>query len=154
MLAAAMALSLTACGKSQHSSEETLKDFDASTLEALVESGVFSEELEELDGDIAFALYGLADYGLEREGLKDAAVLRSAGATCEEAAVLTFENEEQTDIALAALKDYRESQIESNQSYRPQEIPKLENAVLMVRKTAILFLIAADLDAAEPVLCS
>jgi hypothetical protein len=68
--------------------------------------------------------------------------------------VLTFENEEQTDIALAAIKDYQESQIESNQSYRPQEISKLENAVLMVRKTAILFLVAADLDAAESVLGS
>ena len=146
-----MALSLTACGKSQNSSEELLKDFDASTLEALAEAGAFSEELEELDADMAFALYGLANYGLEREGLENAVVLRSAGATCEEAAVLTFENEEQTDIALAALKDYQESQIESNQSYRPQEIPKLENAVLMVRKTAILFLIAADLDAAVKV---
>ncbi len=154
MMAMVLVVSLTACGKSQSSSEETLEPFGAATLDALVEAGVFSEELEELDADMAFALYGLAGYGLEREGLKDAVVLRSAGATCEEAAVLTFENEEQTDIALAAFKDYQESQIESNQSYRPQEIPKLENAVLMVRKTAILFLVAADLDAAEPVLGS
>ena len=84
----AMMLNLTACGKSQSPSEPYLEPFSETTLAALVEAGSFSEELEELDADMAFALYRLADCGLEREDLKDAVVLRSAGATCEEAAVL------------------------------------------------------------------
>lgn len=150
----AMMLSLTACGKSQSASEVSLEQFSAATLTALTDVGAFSEELEELDGDMAFALYRLADYELEREDLVDAAVLRSAGATCEEAAVLIFAKEEQCELAADAMTAYKEAQIESNESYRPQEIPKLENAILMVRENAVLFVVAADLEAAEPVFCS
>ena len=150
----AMLLSLTACGKSQSPSESYLKPFGENTLTALVEAGAFSEKLEKLDADMAFALYRLADCGLEREDLKDAVVLRSAGATCEEAAVLILERDEQTDSAVEAMTAYKESQIESNQSYRPEEIPKLENAIMMVRENTVLFVVAADLKAAEPVFCS
>ena len=149
-----MTLSLTGCGKSPSASEVSLEKFSPATLTALVDVGAFSEELEELDADTAFALYHLADYGLEREDLVDAAVLRSAGATCEEAAVLIFEEEKQTDNAVNAMTAYKESQIESNQSYRPEEIPKLEYAILMVRENAVLFVVADDLKAAEPVFCS
>ena len=150
----AMMLSLTACGKSQSSSEPYLEPFGEATLTALMESGAFSEELEELDTDMAFALYRLADCGLEREDLKDAVVLRSAGATCEEATVLILEKDEQTDSVVEAMTAYKESQIESNQSYRPEEIPKLENTIIMVRENTVLFVVAADLKAAEPVFCS
>lgn len=149
-----MMLSLTGCGKSRSSSEPYLEPFGKATLTALVEAGAFSEGLEELDADMAFALYRLADCGLEREDLKDAVVLRSAGATCEEAAVLIFEEENQTDSALDAMTAYKESQIESNQSYRPEEIPKLENAIMMVRENTVLFVVAGDVKAAEPVFCS
>ena len=147
-------LSLTACGKSPSSSEPYLEPFGEATLTALVEVGAFSEELEKLDADMAFALYCLADCGLARENLKDAVVLRSAGATCEEAAVLILEKNEQTDRAVEAMTAYKESQIESNQSYRPEEVPKLENAIVMVRENTVLFVVASDLKAAEPVFCS
>ena len=147
-------LSLTACGKSQSHSEPYLEPFGEATLTALVEAGAFSEELEKLDADMAFALYRLADCGLEREDLKDAVVLRSAGATCEEAAVLIFAEDKHTDSAVEAMTAYKEAQIESNQSYRPEEIPKLENAIMMVRENTVLFVAAADLKAAEPVFCS
>ena len=131
-----------------------MEPFGEATLTALVEVGAFSEELEKLDADMAFALYRLADCGLARENLKDAVVLRSAGATCEEAAVLILEKNEQTDRAVEAMTAYKESQIESNQSYRPEEVPKLENAIVMVRENTVLFVVASDLKAAEPVFCS
>ena len=35
----------------------------------MVDAGAFSEELAELDGDTAFALYQLGSYGLVRENL-------------------------------------------------------------------------------------
>ena len=72
-------LPLAACGGAEEKA-----GFDPEiTLQALADAGAFSEELEELDGDTAFTLYGLGNSGLEREDLTAAKVLRSAGATCE-----------------------------------------------------------------------
>ena len=89
----------------------------------ILASGAFSEELEELDLDTAFLLYGLGDAGLERENLTGGLCRRSAGATCEELAVLIFDSEEAAETAAQALQTYLEGQIESNRDYRPAEIP-------------------------------
>ena len=79
-LAAAMGVfALAGCGAGKEA-----KAYSTDLVSAMVEAGAFSETLEELDGDTAFALYKLGDYGLTREDLTDCAVQRSAGATCEE----------------------------------------------------------------------
>ena len=120
---------------------------DAVTL--LAEGGAFSEELEPLDGDIPFALYGLAGYGLTLEDLTDCAMIRSTGATCEEAAVLIWKTEEQAVQAKDAMADYLQSQIDTNVDYRPAEIPKLENAKLSQLGKTVLLVVANDYSAAE-----
>ena len=86
MLALALSLGMTACGGKDSG------DYKPADVQAMAEAGAFSETLEELDADTAFsALYRLESYGLAREDLKDCAVLRSAGATCEEGAVLVLD---------------------------------------------------------------
>ncbi len=102
-------LPLAACGGAEEKA-----GFDPEiTLQALADAGAFSEELEELDGDTAFTLYGLGNSGLEREDLTAAKVLRSAGATCEEGAVLVFTSGDQAQTAVQALGDYVQKQIDS-----------------------------------------
>lgn len=145
-LALALAASLTACGGKK---EPVWKTGD---VQAMADAGAFSEELEELDGDIAFALYGLADYGLEREDLKECAVLRSAGATCEEGAVLVLSSEEKAGSAADALRAYIEDQIETNEDYRPAEIPKLKGVYVCTRGDTVLMVVAGDMDAAKKAL--
>ena len=131
---------MTACG----GSEEKAKDFAVEDLNAIVNAGAFSEELEELDGDTAFMLYQLAEYGLAREDLTEAAVVRSAGATCEEGAVLIFSDSDKAAKAADAMGDYLEGQIESNVDYRPNEIPKLEGAILMTSGNTLLMVVPND----------
>lgn len=145
-LALALALGLTSCGKEQNDAPPL---YSTSHVEAMVKAGAFSEELEELDGDTAFALYQLADAGLEREDLKECAVLRSAGATCEEGAVLVFTGADKAETAESALKDYIQGQIEANEDYRPAEIPKLEEALVDRRGETLLLAVANDLEAAK-----
>lgn len=136
-------LSLTACGaKGGETAEE--KSFPTSAVQAMVEAGAFSEELEELDADMAYMLYHLEEYGLAREDLLDCALLRSAGATCEEGAVLIFPDEEKAAAALEALGAYVEGQIESNADYRPSEIPKLEGAILKHKGPSVLLAVPND----------
>lgn len=147
-LALALALTLTACGGAKEAAYET------SAVQAMADAGAFSEELEELDADTAFALYGLADCGLSREELTDCAVLRSAGATCEEGAVLIFSGEKQASEAKKALDSYVSAQISANETYRPAEIPKLESALVEQRDNSVLLVVAADLEAAQSALKS
>lgn len=123
--------------------------FDTEMVSQLAQAGVFSEELEPLDADIAFSLYLFGDAGLERESLKDAAVLRSAGATCEEAAVLIFTDEETAKQAELALQVYLTAQVDANRSYRPEEIPKLEDALVSRRGPSVLLAVCADTQKAR-----
>lgn len=141
------AVSLAACGEEKKVEEP----FRAEVLAAVVNAGAFSEELEELDADTAFMLYRLADYGLNREDLTDAAVLHSAGATCEEGAVLIFADEQKAAAAAEALGAYLEGQVEANKDYRPDEIPKLEGAVLVSRGASVLMTVANDAAAVRSV---
>lgn len=144
-LALALVLGLTACG-----GKDSKAVWEAGHAQDILDSGAFSEELEELDADTAFVLYKLADYGLDRERLKEATVRRSAGATCEELARLKFDDsEESASAAKQALEDYVQNQIDANKDYRPDEIPKLENAWINQRGNTVLLVVASDLDAAK-----
>lgn len=139
---------LTACG----GETEAPASYETSAVQKLAEAGTFSEELEEVDADTAFLLYRLGDYGLEREDLTDCAVLRSAGATCEEGAVLVLSGEEQAGKARQALEDYVAAQIESNTDYRPAEIPKLESAQISLAGNTLLLAVVSDSEAAAAAL--
>lgn len=143
-LALALALGLSACGgKNDHAV------WNADHAQAILDSGAFSEELEELDADTAFMLYKLADYGLDREKLKEATVRRSAGATCEELAVLIFDSEDSASSARDALEAYVQNQIDENTDYRPAEIPKLKSARINQREETVLFVVANDRETAQ-----
>ena len=143
-LALGLILGLTACG-----GKNNYAVWNADHAQAILDSGAFSEELEELDADTAFLLYKLADYGLEREALKEATVRRSAGATCEELAVLIFDSEDSASSARDALEAYVQNQIDENTDYRPQEIPKLKSARINQREETVLFVVANDREIAQ-----
>ena len=142
-LALALGLGITAC------SGKDAGGYKTADVQAMADAGACSEELEELDADVAFALYRLADAGLEREDLKDCAVLRSAGATCEEGAVLVLSGEKAAKSAGDALKTYVQGQIDANVDYLPAEIPKLEGAYIDVKGNTVLMVVANNLDAAK-----
>ena len=146
MLAAVAALALTACGGGGEENGAP-PIYSTQNVADIAEAGAFSETLEELDGDTAFLLYKLGDYGLSREDMTDCAVLRSSGATCEEAAVLAFSDAEQAETAVGALEDYVAGQITANADYRPAEIPKLESARIDRRGETVLLVVANDLEA-------
>ena len=132
---------LCACGGAEQKETE---GFSTKLVDELVEQGAFSETLEVLDADTAFLLYRFADYGLEREMLTDCVVLRSAGATCEEAAILVWADPKAVGSAHQALGDYVEEQVISNEDYRPNEIPKLQEARLGMKGNTTLLVVAND----------
>ena len=156
-LSAVLALSLVACGGGETATEKKTEPeptYHRSVLDELVAKGAFSEELETLDADTAFMLYRLEDYGLKQEDLAEAWVLRSAGATCEEVALLALAGQDDKMMAAAeqAMKDYIQNQIDTNVDYRPAEIPKLEQAIVSCKGWSVLTVVANDLDAAKAVI--
>ena len=106
--------------------------------QAILDSGVFTDDLEELDSDTIWALYGLESGGLSREALTESFVRRSSGATCEELALLTFADGDAAQASLAPLETYLQNQIKDNEDYRAiqeqmeaifQQYPKVLEAV-------------------------
>ena len=148
-LALALVLGLAACGGQANNAPPLYSSGDVAKID---KSGAFDADLydlEELDADTAFMLYRLGDQGLTREDLKECTALHSAGASCEEAAVLVFTSADKAKTAVDALNGYIAGQIASNTDYRPAEIPKLENALISQRGETLLLVVADNLDAAK-----
>ena len=134
-LAAILVLLLAACG-----GKDAAKPYDAGAAEAILASGCFSEQLEELPATLIYDR-------LDGESLTSSVVYASTGATAEELAVLVCSDEK----AAAAAKEVLQARIDAQKavlaSYQPREISKLDNALLEQRGSTVLMVVAAD-DAA------
>ncbi|MEG2421166.1 MAG: DUF4358 domain-containing protein, partial [Oscillospiraceae bacterium] len=119
----------------------------ADVVTALTESAAFSEKLEPLDQDVFCGLYGL-----DAATLVEGAVYCSTGATAEEFAVLKLKDQAAADSAYQLLKTRLADQKEANREYRPQDMPKLESALVDQRGTTVLLVIANDNSAAQKAL--
>ena len=110
-------------------------------VDKFLEHDVFSEPLEPLDAEIACLIYQLDP---EQVQLTDLRALRSAGATCEEIAVLIFETEADASTARSALEGYLAARLEDCRDYMPDQVPKLEHAILSQHTNTILLAVTAD----------
>ena len=119
------------------------------TVQNLLDSGAFSEQLEELDLDIAVMMFWLPGDVAEYEGSK---ICYSTGATSEIAAVISVRDESKVPEVEQALKAWVNSQIEAEKDYRPAEVPKLENAIVEARGFTVLLTVANDADKATEVI--
>lgn len=136
---------LAGCGTS------TPQPYTQEQVQEILNSSAFTDDLEELDCDTAWSLYDLESGGLTREQLTDGIIRRSAGATCEELAWLTFSDEEAAQAALEPLETYLQDQIDSNENYRPAEIPKLEDAFLQAAGNTVLMVVSNDTQTVEEI---
>ena len=116
------------------------------TTQTLLDSGAFSEQLEELELEIAVMMFWLEGEASDYEGSK---VYYSTGATSEVAAVIALRDAGQTESVKAALNAWVESQIEAERNYRPAEVEKLEHAIVEARGNSVLLVVAADWEKAE-----
>lgn len=142
LLAAVLMLALCAgCGAKEPEKEPAFPATE--TVQTLLESGAFSEKLEELEPLLLFPLAGDAE-------LYEGSVLYySTGATAEAAAVIAVRDAEQVDETEAALRTWLDGQIEAERDYRPAEAAKLENAILEARGNSVLLVVAADYEKAQ-----
>lgn len=141
----ALCLCLTACGGG--AAEEGYDP--AAAAQALLDSGAFTQSLEALDKETACAvLYG----GLDTETVEECAVYVSLSAGAEEIAILKLTSDDAAQTALAALEDRVAQQREALESYQPQEVGKLDNAILEQAGTTVVLVVAEDHDLARSTL--
>lgn len=134
--AAALCLSLSACG-GEKSPQPFDPAADAQTL--LATSGLFSESLTQVDKPTACMLYGI-----DEDLVADCAVYASTGATAEELAIFTLSSQDDVETVSTALGYRVEDRIEGLRDYLPDEVSKLENAVIKTRGASVLLVVAAD----------
>jgi len=135
------------CGQMGHEKETSFPA--ALTVQTLLDSGAFSEELVELDPMLLFPLSG------EEADYEGSVLYYSTGATAETAAVISVRDAERVNEVEMALRSWLEYQIEAERDYRPAEVEKLENAIIEIRGNSVLLVVAADwgkaVDAVETV---
>lgn len=113
------------------------------TVQALLDSGAYSEQLEELDPTLLFQLEG------EGSDYAGSVLYYSTGATAEAAAVIVAPDEERAQAVEQTLQTWVEGQTEAERGYRPAEAEKLEHAVLERRGNTVLLAVCADWEKAR-----
>ncbi|MBE5039536.1 DUF4358 domain-containing protein [Ructibacterium gallinarum] len=108
----------------------------AETLTAL---DIFDEPLEKMDNDVARKLYQV-----EEDTVKNMAVYTGTAAVVDEVSVWEAKDAAAATKIEEAIKSRIESQKTSYASYRPEEVPKLENAVTVRRGNYVVFCVSKD----------
>ena len=140
MLTAMMAaMLLTSCN-------EQPKDVDISALASQIVGEVsFDDSLSEIDDDMISMLYSI-------DGYTDAVLYKGSGATAEEVAIFKMETTDDAKAALEEAQAHIQSQIESYESYIPEEVSRLEDAIVRQDGCYVSVVVSGDSAAAEKLL--
>lgn len=132
LCAALLALLLAGCGGAAQPEVEL--DELAFQIKDSVE---FSEELYLLDEGIARQLYGVGEDA-------QCAAWAGAGATAEELAVFELPDEAAAGTLVSSLRSRNDERIDDYADYLPDEVPKLQNTLLLSSGRYVLLCTAPD----------
>lgn len=137
-------LSITAC-----SGDKAQGDIDvAAAAQQAKDAGGYTDELIQLTDETILSSYAL----LDTQKLESYAVYVSGTmGTPEEVAVLTGKSDEDVAGILAAVQRRVEDLTINFEDYRPDEMPKIQNAVIVEKGRTVLFAICPEHDAVQKV---
>jgi len=136
----AAGLLLTACGKSA--------SFDVSSLgQDLKDNITYQDDLMLMDTDTASMFLNLSDIDIV-----NSAIYEGSGATAEEIVVLECSSAEEAAKAESMLKDRVNEQKESYADYAPDEVKKLDAAIISVNGNYACLSVSDDSDSAKKII--
>lgn len=135
---AALTLALSACG-----SKAQEVDIDQMAAD-LSEKVSFVDELSQVDESVIPMLYSL-EYS-------DAVLYMGSGATAEEVAVFACADSQAAQTALEGAKAHIESQKEAYENYVPEEVKRLDSAVLQQQGKYVVVVVTEDSQTAQDIL--
>lgn len=123
------------------------KNIDAQGMaQALLEGGVFAEELSAVSAAITNKRYGVTDSMVEE-------TIAYAGTKAVVDEIVIFKTKDNNDAAVAdKAKEYIESQRAQYQSYRPDEVPKLQNCYIEPNADYVVVCVAEDIEKAKEII--
>lgn len=130
------ALTIASCGA---------KDVDVTSLAiALVNEGQYAEQLNEVGTEITEKRYGIDD-----ELIEVCSAYKGTNAVTDEVAVFKTTD---PDAVNEKVREYWDNQIKSYESYRPSEVPKLNDAILYTYNDVVIFCVSEDRDKAQQII--
>ena len=135
--AAVFTLLLTACG-----AKKELPPV-GEMVDTLQEQVTFTDEIisKEKEETIRF-------YNMDSELVTDAAALVGSGATAEMLSVWQAQDEKGAAQIAQTLQDFNADWKEGYADYKPEEVPKLETAIVRQQGTYVIYAVTAQNDAA------
>ena len=118
----AVLLLLSGCGKKSEKTAYTAQD-----VTALMDAGAFSGDMEQVDGAVAAALFGLDSNTVVEITCYMAT---NSAVSADEVAVFVLTDEAAAKAASSACQAHVDSRTESSSQYCPDQVPKLEAAVI------------------------
>ena len=177
-LVAAMMFAFTGCGdndtnKTNTSSEENITTEDKSDKEnnnenqenassqdgiaevsvsavadAIKNGGSFKEDIETVDAEMVLTRM----YGLDKAQIAEAAIYMSSGASAEEITVIRVANESDIDAVVAGCEARIDDQKKACEDYLPDEMPKLEDAVVYKNGNYVVMCVSQDSAKAKAII--
>ena len=137
ILVLSLLFSLAACG-----GKEAKRDLDPAALSGdLLKSNVFSASLEELPASKVSAFYEL-----DADTVEEAVLYHASGVSKEQIVILKLRDETAAGNTVSELKGLITQWLEADKAYAPQEVPKLEKAVLRQSGVWVVLVISNDPD--------
>ncbi len=141
VLATLILLSLAACGSNSKAKELDLTAF----TKKVVESVKYDDDMVPLNEQIASEYYNLTFDGLEGW----AAYGSGTAATTNELMVMKLKDEAAINTAKETIQKRIDDQVANYEGYRPDELFRLENAVIEAQGDYLLFSVSSDNDAVK-----
>ncbi len=137
-LAAALCMAAAGCGKQQ----AEINPADA--VQQLKDSVSFTDQMTEMDSAGACRFYDVST-----DLVQDGAAYVGSGATAESLAVFEATDKDAAQSIADALQTFTDGWIKGYSDYKPEEVPKLESAVLEQDGVYVVFCVTADNAAAK-----
>ena len=137
-LAAALCMTVAGCGKQQ----AEINSADA--VQQLKDSMSFTDQMTDMDSAGACRFYDV-----DTELVQGSAAYVGSGATAESLAVFEATDADAAQSIADALQTFTDSWIKGYSDYKPEEVPKLESAVLEQDGVYVVFCVTADNAAAK-----
>ncbi len=127
--------------------EPKTKDFDVQKLADQLLEDLALDSLVKAEESIIFNLYPL-----EKDDIDTYVVYVSSGATTEEIALFKASDEDKAKDVMASIQTRISDQKESYSTYRPEELTRLDDSVLVQRGQYIILCISDNRDKALEVI--
>ena len=145
LLCVVMIFALAACSSAP---KEVSLDVNQ-VAQKLLSDGTFEDQMQPLEKAAALKLYDLQESDVTAE-----CVYVGTGATPEEISVWQASSADTVKTIEAAAKDRIEVQKKSFESYRPEQMPKLDSPVLVTSGNYVIFCISGDNTSAQSIVDS